>query len=1206
MNRKFWAVGLVLIGLVGVATAIPMVEAAPPDLAKLDGTVFSDPAWLRSDLKGLPDFVGDKTEITLPDTEGATQIRLSRLMPTMPDNTGPLGALEQFVPWHRLTVKADPPKDLELSHLLVVLEASTALDRFVDAGFVTGDLSPAAVKARDGFYDEVAAEQAPARKFIEERGGKIISTYDTLTNGFLVYATPRTVLELTRIPGLDRIYRAPYFEPLLDRSVPMVGADKLADATGYRGAGANVAIIDTGIDYNHKSLGGSGRDQDFRRNDASKVEPGSFPTTKVIGGWDFAGTGYFGGNAPSADADPLDEALHGSHVSGIVAGMAGNPNVYHGVAPEASLIGLKVFGRQGGTNLAIDAMEWAAESNLGRRVSGSGQRVDVINMSLGSNFASGVIDNASVVRRAVEEAGVIIVASAGNSGNFPFVTGSPAASPYAISVASTHASGERGDKIQALYDGQTEDIEAAEADQQFAPQVATVGVVKADLVFFGRGCENDQAEGDIHERIALIEPGICSFEDKAVNAAKNGAAGVVVYPGVPGGYYSIGIDSKISTTVPTFMIAMDKGEHLKNLMLNEEKTVQVMFSPAFKNSISRDQLADVISGFSSRGPGRNGAELKPNIAAPGSNIMAVYMGTGDKGVSLSGTSMAGPMVAGGAAVLVGRLRAEGLTPPDKPLMRATGMGAAEAGAMLINSADAEVYLTNRGGNPAPIARGGSGRLNVYAAAKSNTVVTSGPVASINFGMKAFTDTARYKQEFKVRNLSKDTKRYMMTAEFLFDNDATAGIDMYPSKEEAMVVPPGQSGAASLYADADPAGMRKYPNYGGENVLLEGPLSDAEMDAHLVVTEVDANDEPVAGGDVARVPVYFLPRPASGMVFPDNPLKTPNGETSGPVRIVNSGGGWGRAELFASVGDDESETDVDPRLNIDQVGARVMTIGTQKQVELAVHTNRTRVFPVESWLRVFLDFNRDGFMDYSIDNYPDASLAFARVTTCQWRFVGNDPVRFFNQIVCFGGASYADVNLDSRTSILKIPATALGYTGDGPIAFDGIVFHQPVFDDIAGSSRNTPYDVYPNGALIINEQGQISVSADKSLRFHFNEQALAFGFDKWSIPVEGKEEGEVEVTRLVPGVQPAMNKILAVFPQNMQTRNDTQVLTVAEGAVNTPTPTLTPQPGTDTPVPTVTRTPRATRTATPGEPAPTATPGPANASKVFLPVAHKEG
>src|SRR5439155_6321875 len=156
---------------------------------------------------------------------------------------------------------------------------------------------------------------------------------------------------------------------------------------------------------------------------------------------------YNGSNTPVPDPNPLDCAGHGSHVAGTAAGfgvlttgatysgaynattISGNTwNVGPGVAPQADLYAYRVFGCSGSTNVVTDAINQAVIDGM-----------DVINMSLGSPFGDATSPDA-VASNNASLAGTVVVASAGNSGPNPEITGSPASADRALSVAALDAS----------------------------------------------------------------------------------------------------------------------------------------------------------------------------------------------------------------------------------------------------------------------------------------------------------------------------------------------------------------------------------------------------------------------------------------------------------------------------------------------------------------------------------------------------------------------------------------------------------------------------------------------------------------------------------------------------------------------------------------------------------------------------------------------
>ncbi len=159
---------------------------------------------------------------------------------------------------------------------------------------------------------------------------------------------------------------------------------RACERAGWHGC-IKVAVLDSGIDYLHAALGGSGNPADFAANNPDIIEPGTFPTAKVVGGYDFVGSNWTGaaGSPPEApDPDPLDAGPgrgHGTHVAHIIAGKGG-------VAPGASLYAVKVCSSVSTSCSGIaliQGMDFALDPNGDGDTSDA---VDIINMSLGLDY----------------------------------------------------------------------------------------------------------------------------------------------------------------------------------------------------------------------------------------------------------------------------------------------------------------------------------------------------------------------------------------------------------------------------------------------------------------------------------------------------------------------------------------------------------------------------------------------------------------------------------------------------------------------------------------------------------------------------------------------------------------------------------------------------------------------------------------------------
>jgi len=149
--------------------------------------------------------------------------------------------------------------------------------------------------------------------------------------------------------------------------------------TMNRGAGIIVAVIDTGVAF---------------RDDSGWQRAPDLADTNFVPGYDFVNN----------DPNPDDEHGHGTHVSGTIAQSTNNGIGVAGVAPEASIMPLKVLDANGsgGWGGIAAAIRYAADNGA-----------HVINMSLGGGMSS------RAVQRAIDHAherGVLVIAAAGNSG----------------------------------------------------------------------------------------------------------------------------------------------------------------------------------------------------------------------------------------------------------------------------------------------------------------------------------------------------------------------------------------------------------------------------------------------------------------------------------------------------------------------------------------------------------------------------------------------------------------------------------------------------------------------------------------------------------------------------------------------------------------------------------------------------------------------
>ncbi|HTE41623.1 MAG TPA: S8 family serine peptidase, partial [Steroidobacteraceae bacterium] len=492
-------------------------------------------------------------------------------------------------------------------HLQQLNLQDSEVEAFVQLGELSvAELNAASVEASGEYASssaqktqasKVSAQQSAMRAQLEAAGVQIISSQRVGANGFRVLMPAARMGLLRTMPGVRSVGRVETHEMTNIDSVPWTGATKVWNDLKVKGKGIKVGVIDTGIDYLHANFGGAGDPAAYAANNKNVVEAGTFPTAKVVGGYDFAGATYnanVAGSTAAPDADPLDGNGHGSHVAGSAAGIGVPNSIGAGVAPEASLYALKVFGDGGGsTSLTSLAIEWAMDPNADGDMT---DHLDVINMSLGGAFGNAA-DPTTISANNAARAGIIVVTSAGNEGATPYVTGSPGAASSAISTAANTPGGRLYAKFTvvtpAALAGAYPTLEGS------GPvQLKDIGPITGNLVAAIplTGCTPLTNAAQVAGNIVLIARGTCNFTVKYLTAQAAGAKALVVYNSGPppgAGEDPIVMGAPDPTiTIPGVMISYTIGK-----TLSTTAGVSVRLEAAL-DPTQDDRITD----FSSQGP----------------------------------------------------------------------------------------------------------------------------------------------------------------------------------------------------------------------------------------------------------------------------------------------------------------------------------------------------------------------------------------------------------------------------------------------------------------------------------------------------------------------------------------------------------------------------------------------------------------------------
>jgi subtilisin family serine protease len=779
---------------------------------------------------------------------------------------------------------------------------------------------------------------------------------------------------------------------------------------GFTGQGIRVAMLDTGMDYTHYNLGGSGNVADYNAALAAAATtppPTLFPTTKVVGGYDF--TGEVWPNGPLApDPNPLDLNGHGSHTSDILGGKSLD-GLHLGTAPGVQLYAVKVCSSVSSSCSGVAILE-GLDFALDPTNSGTlNNAVDIISMSIGGAFGQREDDQSEAFTDIVNF-GVMSVISAGNDGDIPYVLAQPSSTPEVLSLAATTSVVGQAIPLVINAPASIAGTYTNTATFDFIP----ITLVTSDIVYVGRGCPAgsistlspaDPYLANPSGKIALIDRGTCSVSLKIDAAANAGAVGVLIGLVASGDAVSFS-NGGGSNFPPSLVITLATSQAIKTAL--NSGVVNGTINP--NNAIP---LSTNVASYSSRGPTYSYNTLKPDMSAPGT-IEAAQPGTGNGMTTESGTSFACPLTAGVAALMLSKNHA--LAPTDLK-------------ALLMETAETNVFQNSatQPGVLAPLSRMGGGEVRADRATAATTAVwdSSAPLAvSISFGTYRLNAAQSFKKKIFIKNYSGTSRLYTIANSYR-DAPNLTGVTL--SVPASITVPANTISSFTMTLTVNPALLPVWTLNGGSQGNNGELLNTVEYAGFLTCT---------SGPETVHIPWHILPHKSANVQPATTSLAL--GGNPANLSITNTLGALGGlVDVFSLTGvGTQFPASVLPApgsdfavINLQATGVRLVCLTatnpcTSLGAQFAVNTFGQRSHPdVPAEFDVLIDVNHDGVSDFDIFN---ADIGQETTGTLS----GQNGV--FIQDLAAGTASgpysYTIADLDSANAILTVPLSAMVTAG----------------------------------------------------------------------------------------------------------------------------------------------------------------------------------
>lgn len=536
---------------------------------------------------------------------------------------------------------------------------------------------------------------------------KVTGEFDLSLNAVAVQLNGTSLETLRTSPLVLRAeYEGLYYKTADDPDLGLISAMEAwaeVGGSGMAGEGVKVAVVDSGIDATHPCFADDGYATQTQLGDKK------YTNNKVIVAKVFNNKL----NQSGFDAKAVDS--HGTHVAGTIACNYGTPATVDGVNIPYAISGVAPRALLGNYNVFPGTVESArSEDILNALDAAYADGFDVANMSLGGG-AHGFQDLLTIAVDNLDRANMVVAVAAGNSGPGHYTVESPGSAARALTAgASTvpHFVGAPLTVDGASYGLASGDFATVEADL-----TKPLGVVLGGTAATGSlntactGLPTDSLTG----KIALISRGGCTFSQKIRSAQDAGAVAAIVVNNVAGDPTAMGLGGiPNEPTIPAYMASL---ANRSALIAADGQAATIGAAKAYFPTTN----ADIMAGFSSQGPTDVDFRVKPDVVAPGVNVLSSiprsYCDDEPCFAFFQGTSMATPHLAGAAAIVR----------QVHPTWPAWAVRSA-----IVNQADVDVLTRFTDGTTKEIDVNvsGTGRLNLDSAVKADVVLD--PV-SVSFG-----------------------------------------------------------------------------------------------------------------------------------------------------------------------------------------------------------------------------------------------------------------------------------------------------------------------------------------------------------------------------------------------------------------------------------------------------------------------------------------